>query len=165
MLVGVNISDYWMSEATSVLSCKVGKVPFVYLWLPIGGNPHRLLFLKPVFNCIKTRLSVWQSWFPSIGGRLVLLKSVLTALPVYALSFFKAPSCIWISEAASILSCKVGKVPFEYLGLPIGGNLRRLLFWKLVEYGGLEVRKLREFNIALLGWRMGAGVVPCGGKR
>ncbi|MCI57022.1 putative non-LTR retroelement reverse transcriptase, partial [Trifolium medium] len=29
-----------------------------------------------------------------MGGRLVLLKSVLTALPIYFLSFFKAPSDI-----------------------------------------------------------------------
>ncbi|GAU44688.1 hypothetical protein TSUD_183460 [Trifolium subterraneum] len=37
----------------------------------------------------------WQSRFLSFGGRLVLLKSVLTSLPVYALSFFKAPSRKW----------------------------------------------------------------------
>ncbi|GAU10089.1 hypothetical protein TSUD_422280, partial [Trifolium subterraneum] len=34
----------------------------------------------------------WNSRFLSFGGRLVMLKSVLTSLPVYALSFFKAPS-------------------------------------------------------------------------
>ncbi|GAU30447.1 hypothetical protein TSUD_392600 [Trifolium subterraneum] len=37
----------------------------------------------------------WQSRFLSFGGRLVLLKSVLTSLPVYVLSFFKAPSGKW----------------------------------------------------------------------
>jgi hypothetical protein len=36
-------------------------------------------------------------------GRLILLKSVLTALPVYALSFFKAPSGI-ISSMESLLN-------------------------------------------------------------
>jgi len=39
LLVGLNISDSWLSEATSVFSCKVGKIPFLYLCLPIGGNP------------------------------------------------------------------------------------------------------------------------------
>jgi len=58
MLVGVNISNFWLSEATYVLSCKVGKVPFVYLGLPIGGNPRRLLFWEPIVNRIKTRLFV-----------------------------------------------------------------------------------------------------------
>ncbi|GAU51777.1 hypothetical protein TSUD_415630, partial [Trifolium subterraneum] len=37
----------------------------------------------------------WKSRFLSFGGRLVLLKSVLTSLPVYALSFFKTPSGKW----------------------------------------------------------------------
>ena len=44
LLVGVNISDSWMFEAAAVLSCKVGKIPFMYLGLPIGGNPRRLSF-------------------------------------------------------------------------------------------------------------------------
>ena len=80
----------------------MGSIPFVYLGLHIGGNPQRLSFWEPVVNRIKSRLSGWQSWFLSFGGRLILLKSVLTALPVYALSFFKAPSGI-ISSIESLL--------------------------------------------------------------
>ncbi|CAJ2661804.1 unnamed protein product [Trifolium pratense] len=92
MLVGVNIPDSWLDEAASVLCCKVGKIPFLYLGLQIGGDPRRLVFWEPVLSRIKNRLSGWKSRFLSFGGRLVLLKSVLTSLPVYALSFFKAPS-------------------------------------------------------------------------
>jgi len=36
----------------------------------------------------------------------------------------------WLSEAGMVLSCKVGSVPFVYLGLPIGGNATRLAFWE-----------------------------------
>jgi len=66
----------------------------MYLGLSIGGDPRRLAFWEPVLETIKSRLSGWQSRFLSFGGRLVLLKSVLTSPPVYALSFFKAPSSI-----------------------------------------------------------------------
>ncbi|PNX56709.1 ribonuclease H, partial [Trifolium pratense] len=53
----------------------------------------RLRVIRGVwFSGIKNRLSGWKSRFLSFCGRLVLLKSVLTSLPVYALSFFKAPS-------------------------------------------------------------------------
>ena len=48
MLVGVNVSDTWLNEAASVLSCKVGKAPFVFLGLLIGGDLRRLLFWEPV---------------------------------------------------------------------------------------------------------------------
>ncbi|GAU41069.1 hypothetical protein TSUD_284390 [Trifolium subterraneum] len=92
MLVGVNIADSWLVEAACVLGCRVGMVPFMYLGLPIGGEPRHLSFSEPVVNRIRSRLNGWKSHFLSFGGRLVLLKLVLTSLPVYALSFFKAPS-------------------------------------------------------------------------
>jgi len=102
-LVGVNIAPSWLTEATSMLNCKVDKVPFLYLGMPVGGNPRRLCFWDPVVNRIKARLSDWNSRFLSFGGRLVLLKSILTSLSVYALSLFKAPSGI-ISSIESLLN-------------------------------------------------------------
>ncbi|MCI35447.1 putative RNA-directed DNA polymerase, partial [Trifolium medium] len=35
MLVGVNVAESWLSEAAAVLGCSMGKVPFLYLGLPI----------------------------------------------------------------------------------------------------------------------------------
>jgi len=39
-----NIHDSWLAEADSVLNCKLGRVPFLYLGLPIGGDPRKLNF-------------------------------------------------------------------------------------------------------------------------
>jgi hypothetical protein len=73
MLVGINIADSWLYEAASILNCKVGKVPFVYLGLSIGGDPRRIAFWGPVLKTIKTRLLgvakpfsfLWRSIGPS----------------------------------------------------------------------------------------------------
>jgi hypothetical protein len=153
MQVGINIAESWLNEAASILNCKVGKAPFLYLGLSIGGNPSRLAFWDPVVNTIKSRLSGWQSHFLSFGGRLVLLKFVLTSLPVYALSFFKAPSGI-ISIIESIFNKK-------NWGGSADNKKISWIAWSSVclrkEYGGLGVRQLREFNSALLGkwcWRL-----------
>jgi len=153
MLVGVNIAPSWLNEAAVVLSSKVGKVPFMYLGLPIRGNPRRLSFWDPIVNLIKARLSGWNSRFLSFGSRLVLLKSVLTSLPVYALSFFKVPSGI-ISSVESLFNNFFGGGSEDHMKISWIG-------WHNVclqkEYGGLGVRQLREFNYALLGkwcWRM-----------
>ncbi|CAJ2642053.1 unnamed protein product [Trifolium pratense] len=153
MLVGVNIPESWLCEASSAFCCKVEKIPFIYLGLPIGGDSRHLGFWKPMMDRLKNRLSGWKSRFLSFSGRLVLIKSVLTSLPVYALSFFKAPSGI-ISSIESLL------IKFFWGGCE---DFRKTAWvnWKTIclrrEYGGLGVRQLREFNLALLGkwcWRM-----------
>jgi hypothetical protein len=116
MLVGVNISESWLLEAATALRCKVGKIPFLYLGLPIGGDQRRLGFWEPVLARIRNRLSGWKSRFLSFGGRLVLLKSVLTSLPVYALSFFKAPAGVWkvgCETAQGVQHCPSGQMVLE----------------------------------------------------
>lgn len=72
-------------------------------------------------SIIKTRLSKCQSRFLSFGGRLILLKSVLTSLPVYALSFFKAPSDIIFSIETLFKKKKIGE------GVRITGKFPGLL--------------------------------------
>lgn len=47
----------------------------------------------------------------------------------------------WLSEAALVLRCQVGCLPFVYLGLPVGGKAPRLDFWKLL------VRRIRRYEI------------------
>jgi len=85
-----------------MMNCQRGTIPFVYLGLPIGGDSRKLSFWKPVVDRIVFRLSSWNHKFLSFSGRLVLLKSVLSSLPVNFLSFFKAPVGI-ISSIESVL--------------------------------------------------------------
>jgi hypothetical protein len=42
MLFGVNVNDSWLHEAASVMRCKHGRLPFMYLGLPIGGDPRKI---------------------------------------------------------------------------------------------------------------------------
>ncbi|GAU35959.1 hypothetical protein TSUD_207630 [Trifolium subterraneum] len=126
MLVGVNIPDSWLGEAASTLYCKVGKIPFFYLGLPIEGDSRRLSFWEPVLDRLKNKLFGWKNHFFSFGGCLVLLKSCLV---------FSSCLCPFLLQSS--------------------------LSWKTIclqtECGGLGVRQVREFNLALLGkwcWRM-----------
>ncbi|GAU36717.1 hypothetical protein TSUD_217740 [Trifolium subterraneum] len=111
MLVGVNIFESWLQAAATTMRCRVGKILFLYLGLPIGGDQRRLGFWTPVLTRIQNRLSGWKSRFLSFGGRLILLKSVLTSFPVFALSFFKAPSGgLWFRVLAAHYGVERGRL-------------------------------------------------------
>ncbi|GKV26502.1 hypothetical protein SLEP1_g35790 [Rubroshorea leprosula] len=72
----------------------------------------------------------------------------------------------WVRGAAGVLHCSVGKTPFVYLGMPVGGEKRKISWvkWEAIcwskEQGGLGVPDLRRRNWALLGkwwYRLGDG--------
>lgn len=44
MLVEVNVVESWMLEGSLVMNCRMGRIPFLYLGLPIGGDPRRFNF-------------------------------------------------------------------------------------------------------------------------
>jgi hypothetical protein len=75
----------------------------------------------------KSWLNVCSIWavllvFEEVSGLKVNFhKSMLTGLNI---------SDSWLSEAASVLNCKKGFIPFVYFGLPIGGDARKIIFWK-----------------------------------
>jgi len=78
MLTSVNICDSWLGAAASALHYRVGKVPFVYLGLLVGGDARRLSVWEPVVSRISSRLSRWKCRFLSFGGRLILIMSVMS---------------------------------------------------------------------------------------
>ncbi|XP_073358207.1 uncharacterized protein [Aegilops tauschii subsp. strangulata] len=74
-----------------LFGCELGALPFTYLGIPIH---HRKLTNRE-WKCIEDRfekkLSCWKGKLLSYGGRLILINSVLTSLPMFLLSFFEVP--------------------------------------------------------------------------
>ena len=70
---------------------ELGELPFSYLGIPI--HHHRLTNRE--WKCIEDRfekkLSCWKVKLMSYGGRLILINSVLTSMPMFLLSFFEVP--------------------------------------------------------------------------
>ncbi|WJX94410.1 hypothetical protein P8452_75829 [Trifolium repens] len=152
-LIGLNVETRFLEASASFLSCMSEEVPFKFLGIPVGANPRRQATWKPVVDAMTKRLNSWSSRLLSYGGRITLINSVLSSLPLYFFSFFKAPSCV-IKQLV--------KLQRNFLW---GGGLgeRRLCWvkWDQIclpkEQGGLGIKNLAIFNKSLLGkwkWRV-----------
>jgi hypothetical protein len=149
-LYGWNIEDTFLAAASNFLYCSIDKAPFRFLGLPVGANPRRFETWKPVINSLKNKLTVWKGKNLSIGGMLVLINSVLSSLPVFFFSFYKAPKKV-ITDLTHVQrrflwggdteSSKVCWVKWDNVCLP-------------KEEGGLGVKNLLLFNFAMFNkWR------------
>ena len=73
------------------LGCGVGSLPSTYLCLPIGA-PHRALGVwDSIKDSFRRRLTTWKRQDISKGGRITLIRSTLSSLPIYFLSMFRMP--------------------------------------------------------------------------
>nr|GEX65555.1 RNA-directed DNA polymerase, eukaryota, reverse transcriptase zinc-binding domain protein [Tanacetum cinerariifolium] len=73
------------------MRCSTFDPPFHYLGVKVGAPMSRKDSWKDVTSKLSARLSKWKLKTLSIGGRLTLLKSVLTAVPIYYMSLYKVP--------------------------------------------------------------------------
>jgi hypothetical protein len=81
--------------ACNFLNCSEGSLLFKYLGLPVGANPRSVATWEPMVEQLGRRLNSWGHKYISLGGRIILLNSVLNAIPIFYLSFLKMPSKVW----------------------------------------------------------------------
>lgn len=74
-----------------VLHYNTMKIPSKYLGMPVGGNPTKYTFWEPMITKIRKKLSVRRDRNISFVGRICLIKSIINAIPMSFVSFFKAP--------------------------------------------------------------------------
>jgi hypothetical protein len=149
-LMGVNVRNDFVELACTFLNCRHGEVPFKYLGLPVGANPRRLATWEPLLLYLKKRLSSWGKKYISLGGRIVLINSVLNAIPIFFLSFLKMP----VSVAKEVVRIQRS---FLWGGVK-GGRKMSWVSWSTVckekKDGGLGVKNIKVVNASLLTkWR------------
>ena len=88
--VRVNINQLF----ASILNCDIMKAPFSYLGVMVDGNHKRCAFWEGMLTKLRNRLSAWKGKSLSLAGRLCLIKSVLTSLPLFYVSLFCMPTTV-----------------------------------------------------------------------
>ena len=141
-----------MDRAAAVFGCKVGNLPTTYLGLPLGAPHNSCRVWDGVEERFKRKLATWKKQYLSKGGRLTLIKSTLSNLPIYFMSLFVIPRKVRL---------KLEKIQREFLWGDLEERRKiHLVRWadicKDKRHGVLGLRHLKDFNHALLGkwlWR------------
>ena len=152
-LVGVNIDEYALNTYAKTLNCNSMRLPFQYLGVEVGENLRTKQFWEPVVKKIEAKLTAWKGKLLSMAGRVCLLKSVFTSIPLFYLSIFRAPVAV----------CnRINSIQRRFLWA--WGKENKAIAWvswenvcKPCEEGGLGIKETRSFNSALLTkwkWRL-----------
>jgi hypothetical protein len=76
------------SQYAKLFSCQIGSYPFQYLGIPMHFRKLSNKDWEKIEERIEKKLSSWKGKYLSVRGRLVLINSVLTSLPMFMHSFF-----------------------------------------------------------------------------
>jgi len=140
------MSDSWKQNAAIFLNCSLLAIPFVYLGIPIGANPRKYHLWDPIIQKCERRLAKWKQKHISWGGKVTLIQSILTSIPIYFLSFFRVPRRV-VKKLVCILRS------FLWGG---GDDQHKIVWvkWGTVclpkDKGGLGIKDITKFNLALL---------------
>ena len=78
-----------------LFGCKIGEFPFKYLGVPMHVRNLNNGDWKIIEDKFEKKLSSWKRKLMSVGGRLVLINSVLTSLAMFIMSFFEVPRGVY----------------------------------------------------------------------
>ena len=76
------------------MGCKAGRLPFLFLGIPIGTNMNCIKSWDPLVEKLKKKMSVWKLKTLSIGGRHTITSNVLGSLGNFWFSLFVVPKTV-----------------------------------------------------------------------
>jgi len=139
-------SEDWCLYAAAYLNCALLHFHFCYLGLSIGVNLRRKVVWEPIIRKIEARLNKWNQRSILMAGRITLINAVLTTLPLFYLSFFRAPTAV-INRLTAI------QRQFLWGGSSEGKKIAWVA-WRQVcasrEMRGLGIKDIKVLNNTLL---------------
>lgn len=81
-------------EATEMIAqvgCPVAELRITYLGVPLTLRRPFAAQLQPFVDSVAARLLAWKAWLMNKAGRLTLVKSVLSTIPVHQMLAFAPP--------------------------------------------------------------------------
>ena len=148
IFVEFGLSEEEMSGYSQILATPIRVLPIRYLGVPLLDHRLWIQDWQPIFEKVETRLGGWRACLLSRGGRLILLKAVLAAIPIYYMSIFTMSA----GERR-----RLEKIMQRFLwrgSQPDEARGTALVAWSTVcrpvTQGGLGIRHLQHTNMTFL---------------
>ena len=112
-MMPINMDSERLGHFANTLACLTGSLPFTYLGLPLSLNKPAVEHFLPIVQRVERRLCGIVD-FLNYGGKLQLVKSVLSSLPIYYMSCFDLPvtikeqlikymrQCLWRKKTSDV---------------------------------------------------------------
>jgi retron-type reverse transcriptase len=89
-MIPINMDSERLNHFAATINCKTGTFPFTYLGLPLSITKPAMEHFIPMIQRVQHRLG-GISDFLNYGGKLQLVKSVLSSLPIFFMCCFDVP--------------------------------------------------------------------------
>ncbi|PNX63452.1 ribonuclease H, partial [Trifolium pratense] len=80
-----SISQARLGHIANLFGFTIGTFPFVHLGIPIFSGKPKNIYLQPIDDKVRAKLSAWKASLLSIAGRIQLVKSVIQSMLIYSL--------------------------------------------------------------------------------
>jgi hypothetical protein len=90
-LIPLNLDLVRAHEIAHIFSCPLRGFPFKYLGVPTHFERLKREDLQPLLDKLIKMIAGWRGRLLAYSSRLVLIKTCLSSVPVYILSFLKFP--------------------------------------------------------------------------
>lgn len=148
-VIPIQCTDEQVREFKRHLQCQVANFPCKYLGLPLAIRRLTKEDLQPILDQISDMLPGWKAPLMARAGRLVLVRAVLTAVPIYTLMALEIPK--WAIKAIE----KIIRA-FLWRGRKEARGGHCPIAWDCVtrplQLGGLGIHNLTTLGWALQPW-------------
>ncbi|GJX86486.1 RNA-directed DNA polymerase, eukaryota, reverse transcriptase zinc-binding domain protein [Tanacetum coccineum] len=147
-ILGVGKTGEEVSNLAHLLGCGVTKAPFKYLGVLVGGNMNLCSNWEVVIQKFRSKLSLWKACLLSVGGRLSLIKSVLSSLPIYYMSIYMMPVTVQKKLESMRNNFFIGG-DMDDRKMTWVGNGKTCRFWEDIWVGNTSLKLLfpRVYNL------------------